>query len=285
MVADERPKWVVAFVANLMFTTLIESVAQNKGFRVKLIENLDQIASTQNGLEESGISNYLNSQGEALLDLLSAWQPALIIFDLENTGIPWREWVPFIKSSPATRRLPVICFGSNVDVDTMQAAKSRGADAVLARSRFVNDLPEIISQYARLPDFEALDKTCTLPLSQLALKGLELFNSGQYYEAHEVLEEAWNQDKTPGRELYRGILQIGVAYLQIERGNFNGAVKIFLRARQWLDPLPDICRGVDIAKLRRDAAHVYANLKSLGPGRIEEFDRKLFKSIIYQGRT
>jgi hypothetical protein len=285
MVADERPKWVVAFVANLMFTTLIESVAQNKGFRVKLIENLDQIASTQNGLEESGISNHLNSQGEALLDLLSAWQPALIIFDLENTGIPWREWVPFIKSSPATRRLPVICFGSHVDVDTMQAAKSRGADAVLARSRFVNDLPEIISQYARLPDFEALDKTCTLPLSQLALKGLELFNSGQYYEAHEVLEEAWNQDKTPGRELYRGILQIGVAYLQIERGNFNGAVKIFLRARQWLDPLPDICRGVDIAKLRRDAAHVYANLKSLGPGRIEEFDRKLFKSIIYQGRT
>ena len=285
MVADERPKWVVAFVANLMFTTRIESVAQSKGFRVKLIEKLDQIASLEDGYGEGGFVEQLSNPGGALLDLLSAWRPVLIIFDLENSGIPWREWMLLIKSSPATRRLPVICFGSHMDVDTMQAAKSKGADAVLARSRFVKDLPEIISQYARLPDYEALEQTCTLPLSQLALEGLELFNRGQYFAAHEALEEAWNQDETPGRELYRGILQIGVAYLQIERGNFNGAIKIFLRARQWLDPLPDVCRGVDIARFRRDAAQVYASLQSLGPERIDEFDRKLLKSVVYQVGT
>jgi len=282
MSADKRPAWVVAFVANLMFTTRIESVAQDQGFQVKLIESLEQIASPEDGPGQSGFAERLSGPGGALLDLLSAWHPALVIFDLENSGIPWREWLPLIKSSPATRRLKVICFGSHMDVDSMQAAKSGGADAVLARSRFVKDLPEIIPKYAQVPDYAVLEQTCNLPLPQLALDGLELFNRGQYFEAHEVLEEAWNQDETPGRELYRGILQIGVAYLQIERGNYNGAMKIFLRARQWLDPLPDVCRGVDIATLRRDAAQVYASLQSLGPERIEEFDHELLKSIMYQ---
>jgi predicted metal-dependent hydrolase len=285
MFADARPKWVVAFVANLMFSTPIESVAQAEGFRVKLFENREQIASSEDSSLKSDFSERLGGSGGSLLDLLSTWRPVLIIFDLENAGIPWREWLPLIKTSPATRRLPVICFGSHMDIDAIQAAKSGGADAVLARSRFVKDLPEIIHKYARLPDYEALEQTCTLPLPKLALEGLELFNRGQYFEAHEVLEEAWNQDKTPGRELYRGILQIGVAYLQIERGNFNGAIKIFLRARQWLDPLPDVCRGVDVAQLRRDAAQVYASIQTLGPRRLEKFDRRLFKSIVYEAGT
>jgi hypothetical protein len=48
-------------------------------------------------------------------------------------------------------------------------------------------------------------------------------------------------------EVYRAVLQVAVAYFQIERGNYNGAAKMFLRLRQWIDPLPDYCRGIDIA--------------------------------------
>jgi predicted metal-dependent hydrolase len=282
MSADERPAWIVAFVSNLMFIPLIETIAHSQGFQIKCIESLEQIVSPEDDPEKIDLAEHLSGSGGALLDLLSAWHPALIIFDLDNAFIPWREWIPLIKSSPATRRLALVCFGSHKDGNSMQAAKARGADAVLASSRFMIDLPNLISKYARLPDYAALEQTCSLPLSQLAIYGLELFNRGEYFEAHEALEKAWNQDQTLGRELYRGILQIGVAYLQIERGNYDGALKIFLRARQWLDPLPDVCRGVDIAKLRRDAAQVYASLKSLGPERIDEFDRGRFNPLVFR---
>jgi hypothetical protein len=89
-------------------------------------------------------------------------------------------------------------------------------------------------------------------------------------------------DTSPGRELYRAILQVAVAYLQIERGNYAGAMKMFLRLRQWIDPLPETCRGVNVAQLRADAWRARETLIALGKDRIGEFDRELFKPVIYR---
>ena len=130
-----------------------------------------------------------------------------------------------------------------------------------------------------------LEQTCQAPLPELARQGLQLYNQGEYFEAHEVLEAAWRQDQTPGRELYQGILQVGIAYLQIERGNYRGALKMFLRARRWLDPLPDQCRGVQVAQLRQDAQRAQAALKALGRERMAEFDRAFFRPVIFQNPT
>ena len=135
------------------------------------------------------------------------------------------------------------------------------------------------------PNRTVLEQTCQVPLPELALLGLQLYNQGDYFEAHEALEAAWRQDQTPGRELYQGILQVGIAYLQIERGNYRGALKMFLRARRWLDPLPDQCRGVHVAQLRQDAQRAEAALRALGREQMAEFDRTLFRPAIYQHPT
>ena len=132
------------------------------------------------------------------------------------------------------------------------------------------------------PDRRTLQQTCLAPLSEMAQRGLQLYNQGEYFEAHEVLEAAWRQDQTPGRELYQGVLQVGIAYLQIERGNYIGALKMFLRARRWLDPLPDQCRGVQVEQLRQDAQRAQAALQALGRQRMAEFDRTLFRPVIFQ---
>jgi predicted metal-dependent hydrolase len=153
---------------------------------------------------------------------------------------------------------------------------------VLARSQFSAGLPDLIQKYARIPDYAGLEEACQRPVSYLAIRGIEKFNQGEYFEAHELLEEAWNEDETPARELYRAILQVAVAYLQIERGNYNGAMKMFLRVRQWIDPLPDQCRGVDVAQLRVDARQVHESLQALGREEIGKFDRRLFKRVIYE---
>lgn len=272
---------ILAFVSDLYFTSRIESVSQKLDFEVQIIERADEI-----GLEipDSAPSSLVESperQGAALLEQLTLWHPALIVFDLNNQAIPWPDWIALIKLSPATRRIPVLCFGAHMDVKAMDLAKSTGADVVVARSRFVGALGELIQKYARRIDFHALGEACHMPLSEIAVRGLEEFNLGEYFEAHETLEAAWNADDTPGKELYRAILQVAVAYLQIERGNYRGAMKMFLRLRQWIDPLPEFCRGVNVEQLRADAWQVQEALTKLGAEHIGEFDRGLFKPVLY----
>jgi predicted metal-dependent hydrolase len=311
MQTHSEPPLIVAFVADLMFTARIERVAHQLGYRLELVETLTQMVpgleappadqqvpaseqapdSEQTPVSEQApafeqtlsrqLGEHLSGPGAVLIDLLSAWGPALLIFDLNNPAIPWRNWIPMLTSVPATRHFPVLCFGSHVDVEATQAARAAGATAVVARSRFTSALPELMQKYVRLPDQDRLVQACDQPLSPLALSGLEEFNKGEYFEAHELLELAWNEDSSPARELYRAVLQVGVAYLQIERGNYPGALKMFLRLRQWIDPLPALCRGIDVAGLREDARQVHQALLALGPDGIAAFDRSLFKPVRY----
>jgi hypothetical protein len=282
MPEDSSLPIVVAFVADVFFQVKIDQAAQGLGYRVEWVERAEQVATPAGELQDRQLGEHLLGPGAALLDRLTLWQPALILVDLNNAAIPWREWVSLIKSAPATRRIPLVCFGSHVDTGSLGAARERGAEAVLARSQFSASLPEVIRKYARLPDYAGIESACQHALSASALRGLEEFNRGEYFQAHESLEEAWNEDQTAGRELYRAILQVAVAYLQIERKNYNGAIKMFLRLRQWITPLPDECRGVDIARLKADAQQVYERLVALGQERIVEFDPGLFQPVRYR---
>ncbi|HLO29323.1 MAG TPA: DUF309 domain-containing protein [Anaerolineales bacterium] len=122
------------------------------------------------------------------------------------------------------------------------------------------------------------DPCNALPHPQ-AVEGLRLFNAGKYFEAHEALEEAWKEEKGAVRELYRGILQIAVVYLHITRRNYNGAVKVYGRSQRWLKDWPEICRGIEVGKLRRDAQAVMTEVGKLGLEKISEFDRSLLKPV------
>ena len=218
---------------------------------------------------------------ETFVDQITRVQPGLIIYELGGDDTPWRRWLRLLKISPATKRIPILCYGSHKDVETMRFAKSIGADAVVARSRFAADMADLISRYLLVPDYAILADSCQEKLSDLALRGLEEFNRGDYFQSHESLEEAWMEDGTAGRELYRGILQVAVAYYQIERGNYEGAVKMFMRLRQWLDPLPDFCRGVDVAQLRHDSNNVLEMVLKLGSKGITNIDRACLKPVRY----
>jgi uncharacterized protein len=116
----------------------------------------------------------------------------------------------------------------------------------------------------------------------LVVRGLELFNAQEYFEAHEVLETAWREEHSPVRELYRGILQIGVGYFHLLRGNYVGALKMFERSKPWIEAFPDDYLGINLGRLKQDALVVENELRRLGPERIESFNRGLLKPIEYQ---
>lgn len=123
---------------------------------------------------------------------------------------------------------------------------------------------------------------CGGELHPFAIKGLLLFNQGEYWKAHEALEEAWREEAGQVRHLYRGILQVGVAYLHIKRGNYDGAMKLYRRSKYWLDPFPRTCRGVDVGQLQRDLETAIAEVRRLGPGNLSQINTALLRPVIFQ---
>lgn len=123
-----------------------------------------------------------------------------------------------------------------------------------------------------------LTSACAQPLPDLARQAIERFNAGQYYEQHDLLELLWAQTEGEIRELYRAILQVGIAYYHITQGNRVGALKMLKRASRWLEGLPDHCQGVDLADLKQNAEAVRNELLRVEDN-LGDFDRTLLRPV------
>ncbi|MCC7118710.1 MAG: DUF309 domain-containing protein [Anaerolineales bacterium] len=121
--------------------------------------------------------------------------------------------------------------------------------------------------------------TCAGALHPNALQGLWLFNQRRFFECHEELEIAWNAEQGEIRNLYRGILQVAVAYLHITRGNYAGAVKVYGRSQKWLADWPNVCRGIQVGQLQKDARLAMQEVERLGREKLRQFDVAFFKPI------
>lgn len=53
---------------------------------------------------------------------------------------------------------------------------------------------------------------------------LNLFNSQKWYEAHDALEDIWNELDGDERQVIQGILQVSVSQFHLSKGNNNGAI-------------------------------------------------------------
>lgn len=111
------------------------------------------------------------------------------------------------------------------------------------------------------------------------VKGIQLFNQKKFFDAHEELELAWRDELEPIRNLYRGILQIGVAYFHIQRRNFTGAQKMFIRAEKWLSPYSGIYLGINIEKLKQDALKISGMLDRGELDNLNTSDGSIFSAI------
>ena len=280
---DGRGPLIVAFVDDLMTAIRIEGVGSHLGYHVTVVGKAEMLASGAESSLPDRPGEPVHGPLAAMMDTLTAWGPSLLIFDMGNQAIPWRKWLAVLKSAPATRRIPVICFGPHIDKAALAEAAGllTGSDAVVPRSRFFATMPELLANLVHVDDRSAMLEDCQRPLSASARLGLEAFNRTEYFVAHEHFEDAWNEEHGAARELYRAILQVAVAYLQIERRNYPGAAKMFLRARQWLQPLPGTCRGIDIARLRIDAEDARGTLIQLGPDSLDNFDLGSLQPVHY----
>jgi len=229
----------------------------------------------------NGHSEYNNialSQAQLIADALIERRVGLVFID--GAFPQWRTLVLGAKSSAATRRIP-LCFVSD-DSGARAEALSCGADLTVGWAEFHKQFSRIVKALARTPDpatMALLECQCREALPALAVEGLREFNRGEYYSQHDLLEAQWVKTAGPVRDLYRAILQVGVAYYQIERGNYRGALKMLQRSVQWLHLLPEKCQDIDVGRLRRDSYALRAELQRLGPEGLAQLDRRLLKPI------
>jgi predicted metal-dependent hydrolase len=81
-------------------------------------------------------------------------------------------------------------------------------------------------------------------------RGIQLFNSGNYWEAHEAWEADWMPDrKGPDSGFYKGLIQVAAGCLHYTRRNKRGAVNKWRSGADYLRPYLPAHRGVSLAPL------------------------------------
>jgi uncharacterized protein len=99
--------------------------------------------------------------------------------------------------------------------------------------------------------------------------GVARWDERRYFEAHELLEHAWKLGPDTDRDLWKGVIQVAVAGVHLQRGNRAGARRLLGRAIARLAPQPALRRGIDVAALRATASTALAQLDA---GEVPEAD-------------
>jgi len=272
--------FVIALTDDLFLTPRLEDAVRRVGGRLLLVDRPESLGAAGPPSRRSvPLTEPLDGPDASLLRRLVEDRPALLLVDTVCTGIPWARWIQVLKTSAATRRIPVAAFGPHVGRENLALAREMGADHVLPRGQLQAWLSRFLAEAVEHRAAAAVELGCDRAMSEAAQRGVVLVQAGEYFEAHEALEQAWMAEHGRGGDVYRALVQVAVLYLQITRDNYRGAIKMLLRMRQWLDPLPERCRGVDVAALRRNLQALQAELEARGPQDIHEFDRGLLRPI------
>jgi uncharacterized protein len=81
--------------------------------------------------------------------------------------------------------------------------------------------------------------------------GLEQIARGEYFEAHETLEDVWRAAAPEEKDFFQGLVHVAVAWYQAGRGNRVGCERQLEKAARRLGPFAPEHRGVDVAAFLR----------------------------------
>lgn len=240
---------------------------------ILVVDDLMFLPRLENGLQNLGYQP-LAATNETDLTRALFRSPVLVIIDLFSPAIDWEALVKTIKKSKAGP-VPILGFGPHVDLELREKALAAGCDAVVGRGAIANQLPQLIKKHKWVLNKDR----CQDEPPPLLVRGVELFNQGEYYDCHEVIEDAWNEEPAPVRIMYQGVLQLGVACYHVQNKNWRGAMKLLERGMPKVKRFAPHCMGLDLAQLLADAEAIRQELLRLGPDWDGEFDRSLFPTI------
>ncbi|TVP71078.1 MAG: DUF309 domain-containing protein [Leptolyngbya sp. LCM1.Bin17] len=98
--------------------------------------------------------------------------------------------------------------------------------------------------------------------------GITLFNQGDYYACHDVLEAIWMEAKTQEKPFYQGILQIAVGLYHLGNHNWRGASILLGEGVNRLRPFEPTYAGVAVAPLVDCGWAWLTALQQVGPDQV-----------------
>ena len=91
---------------------------------------------------------------------------------------------------------------------------------------------------------------------KLYYDGIQLFNEGEFFEAHEVWEDAWHMARGVKHDFYQGLIQCAVALEHYRRGNPRGVVSLYNSYPPKFAEVPPVFMGLDVTKFLADMREV-----------------------------
>jgi uncharacterized protein len=93
-------------------------------------------------------------------------------------------------------------------------------------------------------------------------RGIRLFNTGRFWEAHEAWEFIWLRHPEDARFFIQGLIQLAAAYHQLGRRIFRGVAIHLRQAEERLELFPANFLGIDVEALREVIAQSLKEIDS-----------------------
>src|SRR5919109_801424 len=86
-------------------------------------------------------------------------------------------------------------------------------------------------------------------------RGIELFNSGEFLQCHDYLEELIPFESGQGAEFFHGLMELAAACYHLKQGNIFGARYLLTSAIDLLAPYHPFYQGIDVERLLAQVEH------------------------------
>jgi predicted metal-dependent hydrolase len=107
--------------------------------------------------------------------------------------------------------------------------------------------------------------------AHVLLAGVQQYNDGYFFEAHETLEDLWMQSPWPVRRFLQGLIQLAAAFVHLVRHEYPGTVRLLGHSLEKLHDFAPRYMGIDVETLLAQATKVREELLALGPQRLDEW--------------
>jgi len=95
-------------------------------------------------------------------------------------------------------------------------------------------------------------------------KGLNEYEKGDYFEAHEAWEDLWSDYNFRDRKFIQGLIQLSVSFVHLRNGNMIGARNLLKKCQDKFSEYNGIHREININELKfaiEAVSLTYENMK------------------------
>ncbi len=91
-------------------------------------------------------------------------------------------------------------------------------------------------------------------MEELFEKGIEYFNTGYYFEAHDTFEEIWMDERGEDVRFYQGLVQLATEFYHLRMNNLKGAESQLSKGFAKLEKYKPEYRNLELTELLNQVA-------------------------------